>query len=1029
MSIRNFPYRVKSDCLLLRAHVWSGFVVLVAACLPITAQVTTASFSGTVTDPSGAVIAGAQVMLMNQGTGTNDSKPTASDGSFHFDFVRVGTYRVRITATGFKALQTGNFELSGGATVRQTYALELGQVSETVAVESTAPLVNAVSSEQSHSVTTLEASELPLSKRNVSNLLGLGTGVSPGAGFVRLNGVGKTGTLYTVDGTNATADPESRTTSMRGNFEQINLLSLEAVQQVETTKGILPAEYGQVLGGNVNLVTRSGTNSWHGSAFENFQADNLNARLQFLKSKPNAVFNQFGGSLGGPIRHDRAFFFADYEGYRQSITQVISGTVPTPGFRDQLITAIPAYATPLKVLPLPNQSYAPTDDTALYIGAGAQAANDNHVDVKGDIRVTNNSNLSLTYTHGRPDLTTPRIFLDQSNDQVYHGYTERGTASYVVGAASWTSETRFGYNLNDMSRVDAYFNQGIPETLPYGGRLPQLSYAGFSTPGAELWLEEGRTWTLEQKYARYIGKHSLKFGAVYMHYGVFRTNPQNPTINFSTKPDLLANTPSSFNITFGNGSYDGGNFVVGTFIQDNWRLSKRLTLNMGVRYDYDSTFVATPRKAGQDFGLYNLDGLLDNRFDFGPVRNPNNPYNPDGWVNLAPRFGFAYDVTGKSTTTIRGGYGVMFSPVAEGVFSGAVGAKYLPFRTILSRQDGITNHLQFPVYNDTIAAILEPLHQVQPTLVINPNFQMPYVLSSYLGVQHQLTSSLVLETAYVGNRGLKFPLNRTYNLPDRVTGVRLNPSIKQGYYLDNSQTSWYHSWQTSLRKRFSHNFTFALGYTWAKQLATDSGDIGAYYQNDANVRAQNFFNLRPEWGPADGDVTNYFSADWVYQLPALSSFGNAFLRHALGGWQFSGIFTGASGQPLIITETTGENISRPDISGKPTTSDYTQTLQYLNKSSFALVPISPASGLPVRPGNLGRGAVRGPGFWNTDLSLGKNFRIVEKAQLQIRIDAFNALNHTNLSSLASTDITNGSFGRFTNTRGARVAQLNARLTW
>ena len=1029
MSIRNFPYRGTSDCLLLRAHVCSGFVALIAACLPVAAQVTTASFGGTVTDPSGAVIAGAQVALINQGTGASDSKPTASDGSFQFDFVRVGTYRVRITATGFKTLQTGNFELSGGATVRQTYALELGQVSETVAVESTAPLVNAVSSEQSHSVTTLEASELPLSKRNVSNLLGLGTGVSPGAGFVRLNGVGKTGTLYTVDGTNATADPESRTTSMRGNFEQINLLSLEAVQQVETTKGILPAEYGQVLGGNVNLVTRSGTNSWHGSAFENFQADNLNARLQFLKNKPNAVFNQFGGSLGGPIKHDRAFFFADYEGYRQSITQVISGTVPTPGFRDQLITAIPAYATPLKVLPLPNQSYAPTDDAALYIGAGSQTANDNHVDVKGDIRVTNNSNLSLTYTHGRPDLTTPRIFLDHSNDQVYHGYTERGTASYVIGASTWTSETRFGYNLNDMSRVDAYFNQGIPETLPYGGRLPQLSYAGFSTPGAELWLEEGRTWSLEQKYARYIGKHSVKFGAVYMHYGVFRTNPQNPTINFSTKADLLANTPSSFNITFGNGSYDGGNFVVGAFIQDNWRLSKRLTLNMGIRYDYDSTFVATPRKAGQDFGLYNLDGLLDNRFDFGPVRSPNNPYNPDGWVNLAPRFGFAYDVTGKSTTTIRGGYGVMFSPVAEGVFSGAVGAKYLPFRTILSRQDGIANHLQFPVYNETIAAILEPRQQVQPTLVINPNFQMPYVLSSYLGVQHQLTSSLVLETAYVGNRGLKFPLNRTYNLPDRVTGVRLNPSIGQGYYLDNSQTSWYHSWQTSLRKRFSHNFTFALGYTWAKQLATDSGDIGAYYQNDANVRAQNFFNLRPEWGPADGDVTNYFSADWVYQLPSLASFGNALLRQAFGGWQFSGIVTAASGQPLIITETTGENISRPDISGQPTTSDYIQTLQYLNKSSFVLVPISSASGLPVRPGNLGRGAVRGPGFWNTDLSLGKNFRIVEKAQLQIRIDAFNAFNHTSLSSLASTDITNGSFGRFTNTRGARVAQLNARLTW
>ena len=211
----------------------------------------------------------------------------------------------------------------------------------------------------------------------------------------------------------------------------------------------------------------------------------------------------------------------------------------------------------------------------------------------------------------------------------------------------------------------------------------------------------------------------------------------------------------------------------------------------------------------------------------------------------------------------------MFSPLAEGVFSGAVGAKYLPFRTILSRQDGITNNLHFPVYNDTVAAILVPLQRVQPTLVIDPNLQMPYVLSSYFGVQHSLTSTLVLESAYVGNRGVKFPINRTYNFPNRVTGVRPNPQMSQGYYLDNSATSWYHSWQTSLRKRFSKNLTFAARYTWGKQLATDSGDIGAYYQNDANVRAQDFFNLRREWGPADGDTTNYFSADWVYQLPAL----------------------------------------------------------------------------------------------------------------------------------------------------------------
>lgn len=172
-------------------------------------------------------------------------------------------------------------------------------------------------------------------------------------------------------------------------------------------------------------------------------------------------------------------------------------------------------------------------------------------------------------------------------------------------------------------------------------------------------------------------------------------------------------------------------------------------------------------------------------------------------MNLAPRFGFSYDLTGKGTTTIRGGYGLMFSPVALGIFSGAVGAKYLPFRGILSRQEGIDNNLHFPLFNDTVAPLLEARQQVQPTMGFNPNLQMPYAAATYFGIQHALTSLLVLETAYVGNRGVKFPINRTYILPDRVTGIRLNPSITQGYYVDNSQTSWYHSWQTSLRQRFS----------------------------------------------------------------------------------------------------------------------------------------------------------------------------------------------------------------------------------
>jgi outer membrane receptor protein involved in Fe transport len=186
--------------------------------------------------------------------------------------------------------------------------------------------------------------------------------------------------------------------------------------------------------------------------------------------------------------------------------------------------------------------------------------------------------------------------------------------------------------------------------------------------------------------------------------------------------------------------------VVGAFALDNWRAATRLTVNLGVRYDFYSKYVATPAQ-GLDFALYNFDGLLDNRFHFGPVRDTNDPYNSDGWVNLAPRVGFSYDVTGKATTTIRGGFGIMFSPFALGVFSGAVSSKYIPFRAILSRQDGIDNNPHFPVYNDTVAPIFTARQTVSPSVVFDPHLQEPYVMASYFGIQHAITSTMVLETA------------------------------------------------------------------------------------------------------------------------------------------------------------------------------------------------------------------------------------------------------------------------------------------
>jgi hypothetical protein len=298
-----------------------------------------------------------------------------------------------------------------------------------------------------------------------------------------------------------------------------------------------------------------------------------------------------------------------------------------------------------------------------------------------------------------------------------------------------------------------------------------------------------------------------------------------------------------------------------------------------------------------------------------------------------------------------------------------------------------------------------------------------------LGIERELTPTLMLETAFVGLRGVKFLMHRWVNQPDRITGRRPNPLLLADYYVDESQLTDYASWQTSLRKRFSKGLSGSVHYTWGKSLSTAGGDIGAYYQGDADARTQDFFNPKADRGPSTGDLTHYFVSEWVYELPLSTKLSNPIARYALGGWQVSGIFTGHSGGPLYITQTSAIENSRPDfIGGQAINPDYRRTLQYLNPAAFAKVPLGTVSKATIRPGSVGNGEFRGPGAWHVDLGLAKNFALSERFKLQLRSDMFNAFNHTNLAGL-STSINDTRFGQLTSTGGARVIQLNARLSW
>ncbi|HTM47246.1 MAG TPA: hypothetical protein VL285_01100, partial [Bryobacteraceae bacterium] len=276
--------------------------------------------------------------------------------------------------------------------------------------------------------------------------------------------------------------------------------------------------------------------------------------------------------------------------------------------------------------------------------------------------------------------------------------------------------------------------------------------------------------------------------------------------------------------------------------------------------------------------------------------------------------------------------------------------------------------------------------------------------------------------------GVKYRLFRQYNEVDRVSGLRRNPDIGAGRYFDSSQNTSYASWQSSLRKRYSRRLTAAVHYTWGKALSYAGGDTGAGFSGDSFSTIQDFFDVRSNRGPSAGDVTHRFIADYIYELPAFQSLARA-ARHILGGWQVSGVLSATTGEALLLSQPTTLVSSRPDyIGGDPTLSDYRDTLQYLNRAAFARVPVGPASGATLRPGNVGNGAVRAPGRWDLNFSLGKNIAFTERARLQFRTDMFNFFNHTNLSGI-TTNVSSGTFGKLTSTTGARVIQLNARLSF
>lgn len=972
-------------------------------------QAVKVTFYGTVVDANGAVIPGATARLINEGTNASFESSASEVGEFAFTALPDGVYTLTIESSGFKQYRQSGIALSAGQSVRQSFALSIGEVTEVVEVTSDAPIINTVNAEQRSNITNEQVQELPTSRRDWTNLIGLGTGVQSSGGTVRMNGLPGSAMRLTVDGTDATQDTELPSFTMSGNFNLIKGVSMEAIKEVNIAKGIASAEIANTMSGNVNITTKGGTNEFHGSAFWLNNLDDYNARNQFLTSKPNSVFNQFGGSIGGPIIRNKLFFFGVYEGYKLRGFSALSGNVPTKEFKQRITAANPIYNNTLSLFPDPNQSYAPGSDTGLWLGSGTEQSNDNHAVIRSDWNATDTTMISARYTRGRPTRLQPRVV--SANNRTWDGAVEQGNFNLTHARPTWAFESRVGVNYNRVPRRDGIYDLYLNDPT-YNG----INGLGFSLDGEAL-DREGMSYSFEELVSTTRGRHTIKFGGLYLKTTGMRTNAETPILTYNSFDDMVTNIPNRGRVTMGFDEFQVYTSTFGMFFQDDFKVSRNLVVNLGMRYDY----FTVPKER---------DGRLFNRaqpFGTGPYISPDSIWKAD-YNNFSPRVGFAYSLGDNARTVVRGGFGMFHNP--RPLFGGPVdlvrNAVDEPFRIEYNRTEALQySQFRWPVVNTDVAALVKGSQSLDSGTAINNDFPYPFSYQWLFNVQHQLTDSLAFETGYTGTRGVNLMMVRFWNQVDRETGVRPYPGITEFRYRDAGESTAFHSWQTTIRKRFSSGLQFNVNYTYANSFS---------YTGDADLllpgSVQDIYNIRGNKGLPDSDIRHAFNLDYVYMLPFFRAADAPMLmKNAFGGWQISGIFTARTGSPFNISQSTGLEGSRPDyIGGDVLLDNYRDTLTYFDASAYARVPIGTVSGVPIRPGNVGRNSIRGPGMWNIDLSASKRFYFGERVNLKFDAQMLNSLNHTNYSNPQSS-INAGTFGRITSTRGARTVQFGLRLAF
>jgi len=1076
------------------------------------AQVVGATLSGTIMDPSGAVVPNAQVTVRNNATGVTREVTTDTAGLYLLPNLLPGNYEVTVMSPGFNTARQSNVDLAVGAAQQLNISLKVGETSQTVEVTEAAPQIQLTSSTLSDEVESTTVRELPLNGRDWASLATLSPGVNAienqmpfDAGAVRGNrGFGAQLTIaggrptqnnYRLDGLSINDYGNGGPGSVLGVS-----LGVDAIQEFSVLTGNYSAEYGRTSGGVVNAVSKSGTNSFHGDVYEFLRNDKLDANDFFLNAsgqpRPPYKRNQFGAAAGGPIIKDRTFIFGDYEGIRLSKAVTTPTTVPSDNARTGLLSfnnssSFPSGCAPVslttcqvtvnpavaKYLALYPHANGPVNgNKGFYAFPAPQIARENFFTIRADHKISDKDSLFATYMFDKTPFTQP----DSFNNVSYLDQTVRH-----IAALEWThtftpallNTARLGYNRNAVTNylpisainpasADSSFGafpKGDNPSTRVGGGFTSLSpglNGGFSF----------HNWNSLQFYDDAFlthGSHGLKFGFAMenMRYNFFQSyNPQG-IWRFSSLANFLTDKPNSL---------EGGGLLgrdtpralretlFGGYIQDDWRVRHNLTLNVGLRYEMVTVLKEAQGKLTNIASITDAlpycgttDPSLTLTFGQPGCTTASSYYSNPTNHNFEPRFGFAWDPRGDGKTAVRGGAAIFDILALPGYFYTQQGIE-TPFflvGTIAKPSAGIG-----VLASDPTSAF----SQMQPpqagcnsplkTCVLTAAFMEPkpkrnYVEQWNLNVQRQITPSLTATLGYVGSHGVHMLLrgddanmvlptlgSAGWLWPFNPTGkdMRVNPNFGAIRFLTFGTNASYEGLQMNIQKRMSHGFQFGGSYTYSKSMDNDSATIaGDAFSN--SITSWFWFAPQISRAVSDFNITHSAAINGIWDVPGPKSLHGP-VGALVNGWELGSIVklnSGVPTTPLIGGDPMGVQNNGSDTFGipnyvsgcDPANHDFKSNprgvfLGYINYSCYTL-PTAPASfaaqcgGFPKAApapagsiycanllGNAARNSIVGPGLFNLDFSVYKNFpirKISESSSLQFRAEFFNILNRANFA--------------------------------